>query len=221
MYVCCADPGSAHWWIEVLEADEPEGFVATNARTVLPGDHLTGVKDPIVQRTNQGWQARICCHLLDRPGEEDRMNTAYATSEDGIRWEWHGVALEGRPGAWDARGARVTTVLPDGRAARRSRCLRRPSHCRRKLVRAHGPRVPGRRTRTAATRRRRARGRPVPRRPAAPGRWLSHLLRSQASRREPRTAHGDGPALKPDMGKTARPRSAAAVLDYWRASLIS
>ena len=45
------------------------------------------------------------------------MNTAYATSEDGLRWEWHGVVLEGRPGAWDARGARVTTVLPDGRAA--------------------------------------------------------------------------------------------------------
>ena len=41
------------------------------------------------------------------------MNTAYATSEDGLSWEWHGVALEGRPGAWDARGARVTTVLPD------------------------------------------------------------------------------------------------------------
>src|SRR3712207_2713458 len=45
------------------------------------------------------------------------MNTAYATSEDGLRWEWHGVVLEGRPGAWDARGARLTAVLPDGRAA--------------------------------------------------------------------------------------------------------
>ena len=28
-----------------------------------------------------------------------------------------GVALSGRPGFWDARGARVTAVLPDGRAA--------------------------------------------------------------------------------------------------------
>jgi hypothetical protein len=28
-----------------------------------------------------------------------------------------GVALEGRRGAWDARGTRVTTVLPDGRAS--------------------------------------------------------------------------------------------------------
>jgi hypothetical protein len=109
LYVCCADPGSPHWWIDALEAD--------NARTVFPGDRLTGVKDPLVQRTSQGWRAWICCHLLDRPGEEDRMNTAYATSEDGLRWEWHGVVLEGRPGAWDARGTRVTAVLPDGRAA--------------------------------------------------------------------------------------------------------
>ena len=117
LYVCCADPGSPHWWIDAIDAHEPEGFAAANARTVFPGDHLTGVKDPLVQRKGQGWQAWICCHLLDQPGEEDRMNTAYATSEDGLRWEWQGVVLEGRPGAWDARGARVTTVLPDGRAA--------------------------------------------------------------------------------------------------------
>ena len=117
LYVCCADPGSAHWWIDALEADEPEEFAAADARTVFPGDSLIGVKDPLVQRTSQGWRAWICCHLLDQPGEEDRMYTAYATSEDGLSWEWHGIALEGRPGAWDARGARVTAVLPDGRAA--------------------------------------------------------------------------------------------------------
>src|SRR5215216_415885 len=117
LYVSCADPGSPHWWIDALEAHEPEGFDAENARTVFAGDRITGVKDPLVQRTGQGWQAWICCHLLDQPGEEDRMNTAYATSEEGLRWEWHGVVLQGRPGAWDARGARVTTVLPDGRAS--------------------------------------------------------------------------------------------------------
>ena len=33
------------------------------------------------------------------------------------RREWHGVVLEGRPGAWDARGARVTAVVPDGRVS--------------------------------------------------------------------------------------------------------
>ena len=45
------------------------------------------------------------------------MYTAYATSADGLSWEWRGVALQRRPGKWDARGARVTAVLPDGRAA--------------------------------------------------------------------------------------------------------
>lgn len=45
------------------------------------------------------------------------MTTAYATSDDGLAWNWHGTALAPRPGTWDARGARVTAVLPDGRAA--------------------------------------------------------------------------------------------------------
>ena len=44
------------------------------------------------------------------------MNTAYVTSADGLTWNWHGAVLEGRAGMWDARGARVTSVLPDGRA---------------------------------------------------------------------------------------------------------
>jgi hypothetical protein len=119
LYVCPAAPApSKHWWIDVLEGDDPAGFATTEARTVFPGDENTGVKDPIVQRTpDGGWQAWICCHPLDVPDEEDRMTTAYATSCDGIEWEWHGTVLAPRPGTWDARGARLTTVLPDGRAA--------------------------------------------------------------------------------------------------------
>ena len=53
LYVCCADPGSPHWWIDAIDADEPEGFAAANARTAFPGDRLTGVKDPLVQRKGQ------------------------------------------------------------------------------------------------------------------------------------------------------------------------
>ena len=34
----------------------------------------------------------------------------------GVTWRWHGAVLRGRAGHWDARGARVTSVLPDGRA---------------------------------------------------------------------------------------------------------
>ncbi len=117
LYVCCATPGSKHWWVAVLEADDPGGFGEAEARTVFPGDERTGVKDPIVRRTADGWEAWICCHPLDEPGEEDRMTTAYATSDDGLDWRWHGTVLRPRPGTWDARGARLTVVLPDGRAA--------------------------------------------------------------------------------------------------------
>ena len=117
LYVCCASPAwpaSKHWWIDVLEADDPAGLADAKARTVFAGDERTGLKDPVIRRTAGHWQAWICCHPLDVPGEEDRMTTAYATSDDGLTWDWHGTALAGRPGSWDARGARVTAVLADG-----------------------------------------------------------------------------------------------------------
>ena len=117
LYVCSATPDSPHWWIDVLEADEPERLAEAEPRTAFPGDERFGVKDPVVQRADGGWRAWICCHLLEEKGEEDRMLTTYATSSDGIDWEPVGTALAGRPGMWDARGARLTTVLPDGRAA--------------------------------------------------------------------------------------------------------
>jgi hypothetical protein len=119
LYVCPAAPApSKHWWIDVLEAGDPADFARAEPHTVFPGDENTAVKDPLVQRTaDGGWQAWICCHPLDVPDEEDRMTTAYATSKDGLEWEWHRTVLAPRPGMWDARGARVTSVLPDGRAA--------------------------------------------------------------------------------------------------------
>lgn len=140
IYVCCATPGSKHWWIDVLEADAPERFAEADARRVFPGDEQVGVKDPVVRRVNGGWEAWICCHPLDEPGEEDRMRTAYATSADGLAWEWRGTALEGRAGRWDARGARVTAVLAngwtsyDGRATKEENFFERTG-----LARAVGP----------------------------------------------------------------------------------
>ena len=117
LYVCCGTPESKHWWIEVLEADDPAGFETAEARPAFPGDDRTAVKDPIVRLVDGRWHAWICCHPLDVPGAEDRMSSAYATSDDGLDWRWRGTVLTGRPGTWDARGARLTTVLPDGRAA--------------------------------------------------------------------------------------------------------
>jgi hypothetical protein len=40
--------------------------------------------------------------------------TEYATSPDGLDWTWHGTALSGRPGYWDARGTRISAVWQDG-----------------------------------------------------------------------------------------------------------
>jgi hypothetical protein len=117
LYVCCATPNSKHWWIDALDAEEPSDFDPAERRTPFPGDEHTAVKDPIVRRTNGGWEAWICCHPLDESDEEDRMSSAYATSDDGLDWTWHGTVLTGRPGKWDGRGARLTAVLHDGRAA--------------------------------------------------------------------------------------------------------
>jgi hypothetical protein len=117
LYVSCATPGSKHWRIDAVEADDPADLQDADSRPVFPGDELTGVKDPVIQRERSQWRAWICCHPLELPGEEDRMHTRYATSTDGLTWTWGAVALAGRDGAWDARGARITAVLADGRAS--------------------------------------------------------------------------------------------------------
>jgi hypothetical protein len=117
LYVSCATPGTKHWRIDAVEADTPADLSSAAAVGVWPGDERTAVKDPVIRRSANGWRAWVCCHPLDVPGEEDRMYTRYASSHDGLRWQWGPVALIGRAGAWDARGARVTAVLADGRAS--------------------------------------------------------------------------------------------------------
>ena len=126
MYVCCATPESKHWWIEAIDADDPSGLPTGERTVVFPGSDALAVKDPIVEVDAAGaWRAWICCHPLTEPGQEDRMTTAYATSADGLSWDWQGDVLCPTPGAWDQRGARMTTVvssaplvvLYDGRAS--------------------------------------------------------------------------------------------------------
>ena len=121
LYLSCATVGTKHWRIDLLEAGSPETLSSAEPVTVLPGDEFTGVKDPVLRRRADGWEAWVCCHPLDVPGAEDRMVSRLAVSADGLRWRWTPVTLQGRLGAWDARGARVTAVLDewlyyDGRA---------------------------------------------------------------------------------------------------------
>jgi hypothetical protein len=113
LYVSCATPGTKHWRVELIEARTPERLAAGWPRTILPGSNRMAVKDPVIHRDAQGWHLWASCHPLDDPAHTDRMTTQYATSDDGVNWRWRGTALMGREGHWDARGVRVTAILPD------------------------------------------------------------------------------------------------------------
>jgi hypothetical protein len=114
LYVSCATPGTKHWWVELLEADTPEGLAGAPSVTVLPGSDELAVKDPVVQSHGGQWHLWASVHPLDDPDATDRMTTEYATSPDGVAWTWQGTALAPRPGEWDARGVRISTVVDLG-----------------------------------------------------------------------------------------------------------
>lgn len=141
LYVSCATPGSLHWWVDALDADDPSAFDPERRVTVLPGDDRTGVKDPVVVHESSGntgssnggtrgagaggrWRMWVCCHPLEEPDHADRMTSRLATSDDGLDWHFAGPAFTGTPDQWDQRGARVTSLVPgspfafyDGRAS--------------------------------------------------------------------------------------------------------
>src|SRR3954451_1660760 len=114
LYVSVATPGTKHWRVDLLEADTPAGLATATPVTVLAGDDTVGVKDPVLHHDSYGWHLWASVHPLERWDDADRMTTEYATSPDGVHWTWRGTALAGRPGAWDARGARVSSVQVDG-----------------------------------------------------------------------------------------------------------
>ena len=68
----------------------------------------------MIRHDGDQWHLWASVHPLDDPDATDRMTTEHATSPDGVEWTWQGTALAGRPGAWDARGARFATVVLDG-----------------------------------------------------------------------------------------------------------
>jgi hypothetical protein len=110
LYLSCATPGTKHWRVELLEASDPSRFDVRERLVVLPGDAKTGVKDPVIRHRGGSWHLWTSCHPLADPAEADQMVTEYATSDDGLDWIWHGTALNGRSGLWDARGTRVSAV---------------------------------------------------------------------------------------------------------------
>jgi hypothetical protein len=111
LYLSCATPGSKHWWIEALDAPTVAQLPSGARTPVLTGNSEVAVKDPVILVDDERWRMWVCCHPLTDPGHEDQMSTAYATSLDGLDWDWAGEFLLPTPGTWDARGARVTAVL--------------------------------------------------------------------------------------------------------------
>ncbi|GMA21287.1 hypothetical protein GCM10025862_33080 [Arsenicicoccus piscis] len=113
LYVSCATPNSKHWWVESLTAPTLADLADGQRQIVFPGDDTVGVKDPVIVRDGDRWRAWLCCHPLTDAGHEDRMTTRYLTSDDGLAWTDQGEVLAGRPGRWDARGARVTALVAE------------------------------------------------------------------------------------------------------------
>src|SRR5579872_5070271 len=110
LYLSCATFGTKHWRVEMTEAAHPGEFDAGQREMILPGDTKTGVKDPVIRYRDGRWHLWASCHPLADPDQTDQMTTEYATRPNGLTWTWHGTALSGTPGHWDARGTRVTAV---------------------------------------------------------------------------------------------------------------
>jgi hypothetical protein len=111
LYLSCATPATKHWWIEAVDADRPEQLSRGRRAVAFAGDNATAVKDPVIVRDGDRWQAWVCVHPLGDVGHEDRMSTWHATSDDGLVWRHGREVLRGRAGEWDARGARATAVV--------------------------------------------------------------------------------------------------------------
>ncbi len=111
LYVSCSTPKSKHWWVEAVDLGA-DGRVREGRQMILPGDAATAWKDVVVTHTGDEWRMWACRHpLADGDDEADRMSSWHATSRDGLAWQFSGAALAPRPGEWDARGARISTVL--------------------------------------------------------------------------------------------------------------
>jgi hypothetical protein len=116
LYVSAATPGTKHWRVAMLEAPTAAGLATATPRTVLAGDDTVGIKDPVLHHDEYGWHLWASVHPLESWDDADRMTTEYYTSPDGVQWTWRTTALAGRPGEWDARGVRISSVTVDGDA---------------------------------------------------------------------------------------------------------
>jgi hypothetical protein len=117
LYTSVAKEGHSFWRIGMLEAATLEGLTHARHRIVIDCLSDGWPKDPVIRFDGRRWHGWMCHHIPDADGEWDGMISTYRTSEDGISWSDPGTILRPRPGMWDARGTRVTTVFADGAIA--------------------------------------------------------------------------------------------------------
>jgi hypothetical protein len=117
IYVSCSTPGSKHWWVEAVDADDVASLPSGRRTVVLPGDANEAWKDVVVRVDGDAWQMWACRHPLDGGDDAaDRMTSWYATSPDGLSWTMQSEALVPVADTWDARGTRIASVVAeDGR----------------------------------------------------------------------------------------------------------
>lgn len=115
LYVSCSTPGSKHWWVEAIDADDAEDLSNGKRTVVLPGDDSEAWKDVIVRVDGSGWEMWACRHPLDGgPDAADRMTTWYLVSDDGLEWTVVSEALRPTADTWFARGTRIADVVAAG-----------------------------------------------------------------------------------------------------------
>jgi hypothetical protein len=116
IYLSLATPGTLHWHIVALDADDPEGLVDAPAVSVLDGGPDLAWKDPVVRVDDGGWTMWVCLHEVADETEADAMTTHVASSADGLSWHLRGPVLVPHDDGWDRRGTRVAAVVRvDGR----------------------------------------------------------------------------------------------------------
>ena len=135
LYVCPASPApSKHWWIDVLEADEPEGLAGAEPRTA------SGATRTPASRTRSCGAPRTDVGGMDLLPPARRAGRG-GPDDDGVRHE------PGRPRVGVARHRARAAARDVGRTRREAhrRPARRPRRLRRardkggELVRAHRP----------------------------------------------------------------------------------
>ena len=98
LYVSCSTWNSKHWWVEAVDID-CRRHASARARWCCPATPPPRGRTSSCTAPATEWQMWACRHPLDDGDDEaDRMTTWYATSADGLDWQWQGAALAPTPG---------------------------------------------------------------------------------------------------------------------------